>query len=123
MKFALVITTKPTDPKTITSLNIAHSIVEQQHELLGVFFYQEGVLNASKYLCVPNDEFQTPLKWQEFSQKTGITLHLCSTAAEKHGLIEETELEDFEHISPAFQISGLGQLVELTTSAERVIQL
>jgi len=123
MKFALMVTTKPTDPKTVTAINIANSIVAQDHELLGVFFYQEGVLNASEYLCIPNDEYQATRKWIMFTQSTTVPLHLCSTAAEKHGLIEETEQEDFEHVSPAFQVSGLGQLVELSSQADKVIKL
>ena len=123
MKFALMITTKPSDPKTITALNIAQAIIEQSHELVVIFFYQEGVLNASKYLCLPNDEFQTPSKWQAFSKQSNVPLHLCSTAAEKHGLLEETDKNDFEHILSEFQMSGLGQLVEVTVQAERVIKL
>ncbi|WP_448550250.1 sulfurtransferase complex subunit TusD [Thalassotalea fusca] len=123
MKFALMVTTKPTDPKTVTAINIANAIVAQKHELLGVFFYQEGVLNASEYLCIPNDEYQTTNAWSAFTESSAVPLHLCSTAAEKHGLIEETEQEDFEHISPAFQVSGLGQLVELTSKADKVIKL
>ena len=63
-------------------------------------------------------------------------LYLCISAAEKRGLTDELnnhepsshELshepsQETSNIDSVFTVSGLGELVELTSKAERVVQL
>jgi tRNA 2-thiouridine synthesizing protein D len=53
-------------------------------------------------------------------QKYQLPLHLCYTAAEKNGLSDEKATNN---IAAHFTVSGLGELVELTSAADRVVQL
>lgn len=117
---AVVITTPPYSNLTATALCYIESALKSGVKLTGVFFYQAGVLNANKFVDIPNDELQTLSQWQYLHNKYQLPLHLCFTAAEKHGLTDDKE---FNNIDPAFIISGLGELVELTSIADRVIQL
>ena len=119
-KLAVVITSSPLSNLTITAINLVQQALTEGIEVIGVFFYQDGVLNASSNMQIPSDEFQTLTAWQKLHQEHDLALHLCITAAEKRGLV--CEGSDI-NISPAFQISGLGELVELTSQADRVVQL
>ncbi|KXJ51553.1 MAG: sulfur reduction protein DsrE [Colwellia sp. Phe_37] len=120
---ALVVTTPPNSNLTTSAINLVHTAVENNTKVIGVFFYQDGVLNAAKHLSIPSDEFQTLARWQQLRNDFGVPLYLCITAAEKRGLSDELSRDDSSNIDTAFTVSGLGELVELTSNAERVVQL
>lgn len=125
---AVIVSTQPIDSKTNTAIEFVTAAAQQDNiELLGVFFYQDGVLNASTTLSIPTDEFQAINRWKAFNQQYNVPLYLCITAAEKRGMTDE--LSDTNNstqpsnIDEAFTVAGLGELVELTTKTERLIQL
>ena len=120
--FALIVTTSPIDSKTHTALAVAKQVHAEGHQLLGVFFYQDGVLNANGLLQMPSDEVNPLSSWQEFAKETACPLHLCITAAERRGLSDGAN-DLFNNIDAAFTISGLGELVVLTSKADKVVQL
>jgi tRNA 2-thiouridine synthesizing protein D len=91
--------------------------------VVGVFFYQGGVLNGSQHLALPNDEYQAHKQWQQLHNDYSLPLHLCATAAEKHGLTDDINDQKTTNINEAFTLSGLGELVELNVSADSLIQL
>lgn len=122
-KLAVIVTTPPTNHLTQTAYQIIETAVNENIELIGVFFYQAGVLNASQYLSVPNDEFPLFKKWHQLHKDHTVPYFLCSTAAEKHGLIKADEPMSSDLIMNEFTIAGLGELVELTLKADRVVQL
>lgn len=119
-KLAFIVTSSPLSNLTVTAIDIIHNVLAQGIEIVGVFFYQDGVLNASKDIQIPSDEFQTLQAWKKLHQQHQLALYLCITAAEKHGLVCEG---DNLTVDDAFNISGLGELVELNSKAQRVIQL
>tara|TARA_R110000744_G_scaffold107699_1_gene204219 strand:+ start:83 stop:439 length:357 start_codon:yes stop_codon:yes gene_type:complete len=118
-----VITTQPNSNLTTTAIDLVHAAVKSGVSVIGVFFYQDGVLNAAKHLSIPSDEYQTLKQWQQINKDYSVPLYLCITAAEKRGLIDEVNHIELSNIDPAFTVSGLGELVELTSKAERVVQL
>lgn len=120
---ALVVTTPPNSNLTATAINIVKAALANNIELVGVFFYQDGVLNCAKNLSLPNDEFQTLNQWQRLNSQFNVPLYLCITAAEKRGLTDELSNQTQGNIDQAFTVSGLGELVELTSKAARVVQL
>jgi tRNA 2-thiouridine synthesizing protein D len=120
---ALVVTTPPNSNLTTTAINLVKAAVEKGVAIVGVFFYQDGVLNAAKHLSIPTDEYQTLQHWQQLNREFDVPLYLCVTAAEKRGLTDEIGKNENSNIDQAFTVSGLGELVELTCKAERVVQL
>ena len=120
---ALVVTTPPNSNLTTTAINLVRAAINNGVSVLGVFFYQDGVLNAAKNLSIPSDEFQTLSQWQQLNSKYNVPLFLCITAAEKRGLTDELTNNELSNIHQAFTVSGLGELVELTSNADRVVQL
>jgi len=122
-RLALVVTTPPNSNLTTTAINLVKAALDSGVSIIGVFFYQDGVLNAAKYLSIPSDEFQTLAQWQQLNSEYNVPLYLCITAAEKRGLSDELNNHESSNIDSAFTVSGLGELVELTSNAERVVQL
>lgn len=116
-------TTPPNSCLTQTSYQLITNAISKKIDLVGVFFYQSGVLNASKFLTMPNDEFPLQQKWKMLQSEYNVSLYLCSTAAEKHGLIDSENPMKNDLIHKEFIVSGLGELVELTLKADRVLQL
>jgi tRNA 2-thiouridine synthesizing protein D len=122
-KLALVVTTPPNSNLTTTAINLVKAALDSGVSIIGVFFYQDGVLNAAKYLSIPSDEFQTLAQWQQLNSEYNVPLYLCISAAEKRGLSDELNNHESSNIDSAFTVSGLGELVELTSKAKRVVQL
>lgn len=129
---ALVVTTPPNSNLTTSAINLVHAAIENNVKVIGVFFYQDGVLNAAKHLSIPSDEFQTLTQWQQLNSRYDVPLYLCISAAEKRGLTDELNnhepsshepSQETSNIDSVFTVSGLGELVELTSKAERVVQL
>ncbi|REL29590.1 sulfurtransferase complex subunit TusD [Thalassotalea euphylliae] len=118
--YTLVVTTPPHQNNTATVIEFAESILTAGHQINGIFFYQDGVLNASTLTSIPNDEFQAPAAFVKLLNDHQVALHLCITAGEKRGL---TDQDGVININPAFTVSGLGEMVELTSTADKVIQL
>jgi len=120
-KLAVLVTSKPTSNTTHTAIKaIEGAIATNNIEVIGVFFYHDGVCCANQQMQIPSDEFQPLVHWQQLHLTHHIPLHLCITAAEKRGLTDEPSTCN---IAPEFTVSGLGQLVELTSQADRVLHL
>jgi len=122
-KLAFVITTPPSSNLTATAINMITAAIKMNLNVIGVFFYQSGVLNGSEHLALPNDEYQAHLEWQKLHNDFELPLHLCATAAEKHGLTDDINDQKMTNINNAFTLSGLGELVELNVNADHLIQL
>lgn len=121
--YALIITTSPTDNKTSTSLEYAKALLSSGHSITGVFFYQHGVLNANAYVQTPSDELNLLNDWTGFATETSTPLHLCVSAGERRGLTDSNDAPFCHNIAKPFVISGLGELVVLTNSADKTVQL
>jgi tRNA 2-thiouridine synthesizing protein D len=117
-KLAVVVTTPPYSNLSVTALDYIETALKSGVELLGVFFYQDGVMHANLHTQIASDEFQCIDHWQTLRDTYELPLHLCITAAEKRGISDESP----NNIHPIFTVSGLGELVELTTKADRLVQ-
>jgi tRNA 2-thiouridine synthesizing protein D len=90
-----------------------------------VFFYHDGVYHAFKYAMPPDDELQSTAQWSELARRHQIDLVVCISAAQRRGLLSFDEAErqgkQDDDLAEGFRISGLGQLVEATLEADRLI--
>lgn len=117
---AVVVTTPPYSHLTITALTYVEAALVAGINVIGVFFYQDGAMHANKNISIACDEYQAIAHWQRLQQQHQLPLHICITAAEKRGISCDTI--DNTQINEAFTVSGLGELVELTTKASRLVQ-
>jgi len=117
---ALVITTPPYSPLTVTAIDYVEVALVSGIEIIGIFFYQDGVMHANKDIDIASDEYQAIAQWQRLHKQYQLPLHICITAAEKRGIV--CDQKENEKINEAFTVSGLGELVEITTKASRLVQ-
>ncbi|ALO34923.1 sulfur reduction protein DsrE [Colwellia sp. MT41] len=117
---AVVITTPPYSHLTITALTYVEAALVAGINVIGVFFYQDGVMHANENISIASDEYQAIEHWQRLQKQYQLPLHICITAAEKRGIA--CDAIDNDKINKAFTVSGLGELVELTTKASRLVQ-
>ena len=96
------------------------------HEITGVFFYQEGVLNASQLVSPATDEINLPDFWAELATQYQFPLEVCVSASLRRGVMNEQEAEQLSlsqfNLKPPFVLSGLGQLAELSARCDRLVQ-
>jgi tRNA 2-thiouridine synthesizing protein D len=90
-----------------------------------VFFYQDGIYHALRYVTPPDDELNLTEKWSELAREQKIDLVVCISAAQRRGLLHSGEAQrQGKHdndLEEGFRISGLGQLVEATLAADRFL--
>jgi tRNA 2-thiouridine synthesizing protein D len=83
------------------------------HEIVGVFFYHDGVLNATKDMDPPQDDRHIANRWDELGAE-GVDIVICIAAAKRRGVIPE-------NIVANTRISGLGQLAKMALNSDRVV--
>ncbi len=111
---------------SLCAYRFAKALIEKEHTLERVFFYQEGVSNASGLTLPANDEFDLSKAWKGLSQEHNVPLETCVAAAFRRGLINVNEAK--LHALPAsnmaaeFELIGLGSLAEALLNADRIIQ-
>lgn len=126
MKFALQINSSPYQSNTAYSAYcFIKALLQQQHEVYRVFFYQDGIYHAFKHNTPPDDELQTTQLWSELASQHGIDLVVCISAAQRRGLLCQDEAQrqgkHGDDLAEGFRISGLGQLIEAILEADRFI--
>ncbi len=126
MIYSLLILASPHNGDTVhTAQAFARALLARDHSIQRVFFLDDGVLNGSAKQVYPQDE-QAPVDgWVELAEQHGVELILCVSSALKRGMLDAGEAERYERgeatVHPAFIISGLGQLVDATLSADRLV--
>lgn len=95
------------------------------HSVYRLFFFQDGVHNASALIVPPQDELHLPRAWQELVQAHAIDAVVCVASALKRGVLDAGEAQRYgkpaANLLPGFVIGGLGQLVDATLHADRVV--
>lgn len=126
MKFAITVLGAPYSSQApVSALNFARAVVSQGHELVRVFFYQEGVYTGSIASSPPQDELNIVQAWRDFAHNQNIELIVCVASALRRGMLNSEEADRYEKdittLAPEFEISGLGQLIDANLNADRVV--
>lgn len=127
MRFCLLVTGPAYGTQQACSAWLfANALLEQGHTLDSVFFYREGVLNASLLNAPASDEFDLTRNWQLLQQEQGVTLNICVAAALRRGIIDQQEATNLglpvANLADGFQLSGLGALAEAALTCDRMVQ-
>jgi len=110
-----------------TAYQFAKAAVEKGHEIFRVFFYHDGVNNASRFTVPPQDDRNVVNNWAELKNPDGSDIDrvVCVAAALRRGMLDESEAGkngvEGNNIHPAFRISGLGQLIEAGIQSDRLV--
>jgi len=126
LSYALLVLAAPASGhNSLTAARFARALLARGHSLQRVFFLDSGTLNGLASAVTPQDE-QAPLQlWLELAEKHRTELILCISSALKHGLLDSTEAARHERpgatVHPAFELGGLGLLVEAAQTADRLV--
>lgn len=126
MKFSLVIYAAPYSSEAASSaLRFAHSVLEQGHDIYRLFFFGDGVHNASQLTVVAQDESNLQRKWNELILQHELDSVICVSSALRRGVLNQTEAERHRRGSasafPSSEIAGLGQLIDAAIHSDRVV--
>ena len=102
MKFGIVVNEGPYQHQTSDSAYLfAKAAIAAGHEVWRVFFYHDGVNNASRLTEPPQDDRHIVNRWAKLAEEHQVDLVVCVAAALRRGIKDE-------NLAPGFRISGLG---------------
>ena len=125
MKFAIALFSAAHAPSSRRALLFAQAALAQGHEIVRLFFYQDGVHSASANVVTPQDEQDLSLQWREFVATHNLDGVVCIAAALRRGVLNDEEAQRYQrpaaNLSAPWELSGLGQLHDAVQSADRLI--
>ena len=108
-----------------SAYQFAKAALAKGHEIFRVFFYHDGVNNATRLAVPPQDDRNITQLWQELQKEHNLDLVVCIAAAQRRGLMDEDEAKrqgkDTNNIAEGFRISGLGQLIEAGIESDHLV--
>lgn len=124
--FSLIIQGAPyTSQASVSALHFCRAALADGHVIQRLFFFQDGVHNASALIVPPQDELHLPQAWQELVQKHEIDAVVCAASALKRGILSDDEAARYEktagNLLPGFTIGGLGLLVDALRNSDRLL--
>jgi len=115
MKFGILVNEGPyTHQASDSAYQFCKAALAGGHQIYRVFFYHDGVDNATRLTEPPNDDRHIVNRWSKLAQEHSLDLVVCVAAALRRGIKDEI-------LAPGFRISGLGQLIETGIQAERLV--
>lgn len=126
MKFAILVNEGPyTHQASDTAFQFAKAVLAKGHEIFRVFFYHDGVNNATRLTTPPQDDRNIVNRWSKLAEEHKLDMVVCVAAAQRRGIVDEGEMKrngkDATNLAPGFRISGLGQLIEAGIQADRLV--
>lgn len=125
MKFAIAIFSPAHAPASRRALRFAETAIAEGHEITRLFFYQDGVHNASANIVAPQDELDLAAQWKAFITQHRLDAVVCIAAALRRGALNEEEagryMRPAANVPAPWELSGLGQLHEAVQMADRLI--
>ena len=125
MKFAIALFAAPHLPASRRALRFAQAALAGGHEIVRLFFYQDGVHSASSSVVSAQDEVDWSREWREFVQTQQLDAVVCIAAALRRGVLNVDEAQRYSRtaatLDAPWELSGLGQLHEATQLADRLV--
>lgn len=127
MKYAIQVNASPYASMVgLSALRFAATALAADHQILRVFFYQEGVYQAFRHALPPDDEINISSLWTDLANSHQVDLVVCISAAQRRGLLCDDEarrqgLNEGLFLADGFRIAGLGQWLEASLQADRCI--
>ncbi|MDB6144619.1 MAG: sulfurtransferase [Pseudomonas sp.] len=125
MKFAIALFSAAHAPSSRRALLFAQAALTGGHEIVRLFFYQDGVHSASGNIVTPQDELDVPRLWREFVTAHQLDGVVCIAAALRRGVLNDEEAQRYErsavNLPAPWDLSGLGQLHDAVQDADRLI--
>ena len=125
MKFAIAVFSPAHAPSSRRALLFAQAVLAGGHEIVRLFFYQDGVHSVSSNVVTPQDELDVPAQWRTFVSEQQLDGVVCIAAALRRGVLNAEEAQRYQrqaaNLSAPWELSGLGQLHEAAQTADRLV--
>lgn len=125
MKFAIVVFSPAHAPSSRRALRFAQAALAGGHEIVRLFFYQDGVHSASANVVAPQDETDIAAQWRVFVSEQQLDAVACIAAALRRGVLDDEEANRYQrpaaNLPAPWELSGLGQLHEAAQLADRLV--
>lgn len=125
MKFAIALYSAAHAPSSRRALRFAEAALAGGHEIVRLFFYQDGVYSASSNNVTPQDELDLAQQWAAFVNSNQLDGVVCIAAALRRGVLNEEEAARYQrpaiNLHAPWELSGLGQLHDAIQTADRLI--
>ncbi|MBI4985758.1 MAG: sulfurtransferase complex subunit TusD [Rhodocyclales bacterium] len=126
MKLAILVNEGPyTHQASDSAYQFTKAALARGHEIFRVFFYHDGVNNATRLTTPPQDDRNIINRWSKLAEEHKLDMVVCVAAAQRRGIVDEGEAKrngkDATNLAPGFRISGLGQLIEAGIQADRTV--
>lgn len=125
MKFAIALFSPPHMPASRRALRFAEAALAGGHEIVRLFFYRDGVYNASSSVVAPQDELDTAGQWRSFIERHQLDGVVCIAAALRRGVLNAEEARRYGReaasVPAPWELSGLGQLHEAAQLADHLV--
>jgi len=126
MKYVIQVNASPYASRSgLTAYRFIQAALQANHQILQVFFYQEGIAHGLRYALPPDDELNISAHWAALAQEHKIDLLICISAAQRRALLCADEAKrqgaNDDNLADGFRIGGLGQWLEATLKADRVM--
>ncbi|CRM08128.1 Putative sulfurtransferase DsrE [Pseudomonas sp. 24 E 1] len=125
MKFAIALFSAAHAPSSRRALLFAQAALAGGHEIVRLFFYQDGVYSASNNIVAPQDEQDIARQWREFVSQHQLDGVVCIAAALRRGMLNQEEAARYQrsavNLDAPWALSGLGQLHDAAQAADRLI--
>ncbi|WP_407309802.1 sulfurtransferase complex subunit TusD [Pseudomonas sp. nanlin1] len=125
MKFAIAVFAPAHAPAARRALLFAEAVLAAGHEIVRLFFYQDGVHTASANVVVGQDETDVAAQWRDFISQHRLDAVVCIAAALRRGVLNAQEAQRYArpaaNLPAPWELSGLGQLHEAVQQADRLV--
>ena len=125
MKFAIAVFSAAHAPSSRRALLFTQAALAGGHEIVRVFFYQDGVYNASNNIVAPQDEQDIARQWRELVSTHQLDGVVCIATALRRGVLNSEEATRYQrsavNLDAPWALSGLGQLHDAAQAADRLI--
>ena len=125
MKFAIALFSAAHAPSSRRALQFAQAALAGGHEIVRLFFYQDGVYSAANSVVTPQDEQDIAQQWRALVSEHQLDGVVCIAAALRRGVLNAEEAARYQrsavNLDAPWALSGLGQLHDAIQDADRLI--
>ncbi len=126
MIFSIVIHAPPYSRQAAgTALRFAEAVLRGGHRIHRIFFFADGVHNASRLTVVSRDEANLQKLWGQLIREHDLDATVCVSSAIYRGLVDEEQAARHElpafSLHSEFSIAGLGQLIDACLQSGRTV--
>lgn len=87
MKFAILINEGPyTHQASDSAYQFAKAVLAKGHEIFRIFFYHDGVNNATRLTTPPQDDRNIVNRWSKLAEEHKLDMVVCVAAAQRRGI-------------------------------------